>query len=364
MSGSEPDNVFNSGAAKLLSFHQTVNGWLTGRETIPICVEIQPTERCNHRCPDCQAKYALPRREVRRRAQSGTDLDLELLKSLWDELPRGVVISGNTGDPLIYPQLVPLLNELRQRSIPTVLICNGEGMNPEIASAAVSTCKGIRVSLDAFDPTSFRRSHGVQGESWERVLAGLQLLLDARRETEATSSCLIGVGYLTDERTRPGMTKATRLARASGVDYIQFRPYHYRKGDVEAELDECRSLRTEAFEVLSSSQKYRADSDVRSYATCHGASFYTVIDAAGDVYMCCHHVGNPNARLGSLRETVWRELLASEARGRVMTAFRLGNCPPLCRLHSQNEALEEIRLTGVVPRVNLTGTALEHRMFL
>jgi MoaA/NifB/PqqE/SkfB family radical SAM enzyme len=302
---------------------------------------------------------------VRLRARSGHDLDLSLLHGLWDSPPSGVVISGNTGDPLLHPRIVNLLDELSDRAIPYVLICNGEGLTPEIAAIAANSARGIRISLDAFDADSFRRAHGVGGGAWERVISGVRTLMASRLGASASTHCLIGVGYLTDNRTKAGMLSATILARTLGVDYIQFRPYHYRVGDISAEFDACLGLADKKFQVLASGQKYSAAGDnPRGYSACHASAFYSVIDARGDVYICCHHVGNPAGRLGSLRDTDWQSLLASRLRHRVLSGFRIDNCVPLCRLDIHNRTLELIRKSGEVPQVGLTDDVLAHRMFL
>jgi MoaA/NifB/PqqE/SkfB family radical SAM enzyme len=358
-------NVFDSGGLKLLSYRDDVVRWLKGDAISPICVEIQPTERCQHRCPNCQAIYSLRTSDVRLRARSGHDLDLSLLRSLWDSPPSGVVISGNTGDPLLHPRIATLLSELTDRAIPYVLICNGEGVTPEIAAIAANSARGIRISLDAFDADSFRRAHGVSGGAWERVISGVRTLVESRLDGAAGMRCLLGVGYLTDDRTKAGMLPATILARNLGVDYIQFRPYHYRADDVGAELDACLERADEKFQVLASGQKYSYAGDVtRSYSVCHASAFYSVIDARGDVYICCHHVGNPAGRSGSLRDTDWQSLLASRLRHRVLSGFQTDNCVPLCRLDIHNRTLELIRMSAEVPRVDLADDVLAHRMFL
>jgi MoaA/NifB/PqqE/SkfB family radical SAM enzyme len=358
-------NIFDSGGLKLLSYRDDVMRWLMGEPVTPICLEIQPTERCQHRCPDCQAKYSLRTSAVRLRARSGHDLDLSLLRSLWDSPPSGVVISGNTGDPLLHPRIANLLGILIDRAIPYVLICNGEGVTPEIAAIAANTARGIRISLDAFDADSFRRAHGVAGGAWERVISGVRTLIESRLNTPSGTRCAIGVGYLTDDRTKAGMLSATILARTLGMDYIQFRPYHYRADNISAEFDACLELADEKFQVLASGQKYSsAGNRTRGYSVCHASAFYSVIDARGDVYICCHHVGNPAARLGSLRDTDWQTLLASRLRHRVLSGFQIDNCVPLCRLDNHNRTLELTRTSGEVQQVQLVDDVFAHRMFL
>jgi MoaA/NifB/PqqE/SkfB family radical SAM enzyme len=144
-------NIFSTGANKLFFFPERVEEWRSGEMISPICLEIQPTELCNHRCPQCQGKIG---RSLRDRREFKNELDLELLNSVWDNPPLGIVISGDTGDPLLYSKLGVLLSRVEALSIPTALISNGEALTQDIAHQIVSACRGVRISLDAFDPDS------------------------------------------------------------------------------------------------------------------------------------------------------------------------------------------------------------------
>jgi len=305
----------------------------------------------------------MPVSELRRRAVVGADLDLKLLHSVWQDPPAGVILSGHTGDPLLYPRIMELLVELGGRGIDVVTITNGEAVTPEIAEAMVRVCLGIRISLDAYDAYSFSKVHGVGEASWHRVLAGIQLLLNARAAAGiAPDACKIGVGYLTDDNSRAGMLPATRLAKNMGADYIQFRPFHYRVSDLHAELAECLSLEDEGqFAVLASTQKYDlAHKPQRHYHACHGSMFYTALDPRGDIYLCCHHVTEPEARVGSLQQQSWQEFLKNEMRQQVAGTFPKTNCVPLCRLHPHNELLQYVLTNEEIPNHPPTGLAARH----
>jgi wyosine [tRNA(Phe)-imidazoG37] synthetase (radical SAM superfamily) len=360
------NNLFSSGARKLLTFKSHIETWRSSKPTIPIAVEIHPTERCNHHCPACQAQYAISLADVRRRAKNGVDLDLKMLESVWETKPAGVILSGNTGDPLLHPELPFLLDRLKDKEIPTVLITNGQNLNAHLSEKILRTCQGVRISLDAHDAQLYTQTHGVKPAHWEIVIANIRGLTHSRKRLGLSEdNCTIGVGYLTNDRTAYGMVAATELARTLKLDYIQFRPFHFSTANVTEELEICSQLETEKFHIYSSDQKYSRMSDAdRTYITCHGAWFYTLIDARGDVYMCCHHVGNADALIGSLRETTWPQLMASDARRSRINSFDTSRCLPLCRLDSQNRLLESIRLSGTLPTVSLDPLSEKHAPFL
>ncbi len=335
----ETTNIFNSGHYKIGLFCREIRAWKDREYMPPITLEIHPTERCNHSCPSCQSRINLGLREASRRAREGVDLDLDILSKIWHMPPKGVVISGNSGDPLLHPEILQLFDVLYENHVPCVLITNGQNITPEIAFAAVRCCSGIRVSLDAFDEVSFKRTHGIDA-SWEKVIQGIKEL---KRNSHCNTDCILGVGYLTDRKTAKGMEKATRLAVALGVDYIQFRPYHNRLTNIDGQIAKCREIaKGTSLSVWASTQKYRLCDNQRSYKSCHGSFFYAVLDARADLYVCCHHVGRSIARTGNLRMQGWEDWIRSSARVNVANLFPNSDCVMGCRLHTHNEFLQSV----------------------
>jgi len=360
------NNIFSLGARKLLTFRSHLEKWQANDFLTPIALEIHPTERCNQHCPACQAQYSMNLTDVRRRAKNGVDLDLKLLDTIWNNPPSGIILSGNTGDPLMHPEISMLFDLLREKEIPTVLITNGQNLDKALSELIVKTCQGVRISLDAHDADLYTQTHGVKSGVWQMVLENVQELVSSRNELGLDEEeCTIGIGYLTGNKTAYGMVSAAKLAKEIGVDYIQFRPFHYSDMNVMDELKMCEQFETENFHVFSSNQKYsRISSTARNYSVCHGAWFYTLINARGEMYLCCHHVGNPNAFIGSLRETPWSGLIASDARSSKINSFDVSKCLPLCRLDSQNRLLESIRSSKVIPSTSLDHLSAKHAPFL
>jgi sulfatase maturation enzyme AslB (radical SAM superfamily) len=284
-------------------------------------------------------------KKTRIRAMAGEHLDLSLLDSVWKNPPPGIVLSGNTGDPLMHPEFGKLLATIRERAAESkvLLITNGQKFSYETMTEALRTCQAIRISLDADGPAMYRVTHGTKAD-WGQTLANVIALRFLR--DEVGSDCRIGIGYLTDRRTEPGMLAATKLARELGADSIQFRPFHHRATPVDSLIEDCRQYETDDFKVLVSWQKYDAAEDYqRTYTTCQGAHFVYLLDARGDFYICCHHVGNLAARLGSLRESTWQQFIQSQTRRESIEEFNVSDCVPLCRLDSQNVVLHQLQET-------------------
>jgi len=340
-------DVYNSAERKLLSYPEKLCDFLKNKPVAPIALEIHPSERCNHRCPECQGKFAYDSYE--NVASLGEFLDFKLLDKIFREKkyrPKGVIISGNTGEPLLHPDITYLFKKLKKLEIPFVLITNGGLINEKNAPLIAKSCEGMRVSLDAYDKASFLQTHG--SHQWERTLDNIKLLVSVKKRKK------IGIGYLTNWETKRGMVKATRLAKSLKVDYIHFRPFHFQFYNIEKELKECLSYADRNFKVFYPVYKYKMN--VRTYKKCQAAWFYSVLDPKGDFYVCCHHIGRKKALIGNLRDLSWPECI--KAKKKNIGKFALDDCIPNCRLHLHNTFLNSLQ------EVPLNCKPVEHAPFL
>lgn len=340
-------NPFNAPGAKLRFFPEALRRFSSQEWVQPIAVEIQPSERCDHSCPHCQSVAILGASERYRRARTGAHLDLALLDSLWEMPPQGIILSGNTGDPLAHPEFDVLLEQLGRRDCPLVLITNGHRLDQIHLERIVRLCTGIRVSLDASNAVEYAMTHGRKAD-WDRTLYNLRALLAARRRVGiSTSECSIGVGFLTGVLPPEAMLQATQLSAAIGVDYIQFRPLHRVKHNLGDILELCREKAGKRLQIFASNAKYDRNFDeCRRYRRCDAGNFYSLVDARGDVYFCCHHVGVSNAQIGSLRRKSWAQIVKSPIRSVAFTKFPRPSCVPLCRLHDHNEFIVDYLSAG------------------
>jgi MoaA/NifB/PqqE/SkfB family radical SAM enzyme len=127
-----------------------------------------------------------------------------------------------------------------------------------------------------------------------------------------------------------------------GADYIQFRPFWGGAVPIDAELRLCRNLETDRFRVLSAAQKYGRLDAPRNYATCHGSALAAVIQADGNVPLCCNLRGRPDWYLGNALEQPFRRIWDGPARARLLERLCVSQCVPLCRLDAINGVLEDL----------------------
>jgi len=333
------------GAVKVWAHLDVLAAYQVGELRPPVTVELDLTNICQHRCPRCVGGRdnvaKLPLRDA-----------TKIVNDLACYGVKGVVFTGG-GDPLCHPDAVSIITDAHKAGLDVGLITNGTAIakHLDMAMPLSQACCWIRVSIDAGDADTYLQVHGVNryGDAW----AAVQALGNVVRGSKAATT--IGVGYLIGQATIDGMFSAAAMARDSGAAYIQFRPFVEEAATtfgIAATLEACRSLETETFHVGYLDHKYIARRLVgRTYDRCHGCHFTAVIQADGNVPLCCLYRGQPNYYAGSILVDSFRSIWEGE-RLRELRAINPRVCPPLCRHDTLNELVE----TCMSPR--------EHHNFL
>lgn len=361
--GESPNQVF-SNSSKLFAFPKEVESVLKGETIAPITLEIDPSSNCNHACPKCSGRLNKNSALYKEIQDQSTFIDPNIIKGIVESpnAPFGVVFAGDTGDPLIHPQIESLINIVHDKNISISIITNGQALNQNISKTIVEKCQGLRVSLDAFDTQSHHQTHGSDGEQWNELLENIKTLVELRNSS-STTNCLLGVGYLTGKHTVDGMYEAAQLAKKLGVDYIHFRPFFYSNEEIDPDMvKKCQQLADEKFSVIFPEAKYQNISE-KNYPNCQAANFVTVINPKGEVFLCCHHVGQEEFKISTISTNPedWENFVNSEKRKELIKNYKLIECPPFCRLHSHNQTLLKLSPEDLINRPLSTS---QHAKFL
>lgn len=340
-------NVRQFSSDKILKHLDRVTDWLTGGNPFPITVELDMTNLCNHRCPECVVNYF--------RATDNSSLSLGVTGSIIRQLAkhkvRGVIFTGG-GEPLCNPHTLETVALAKGKGLDLGFITNGSLINEKSARVILKNCTWVRVSLDAASPKVFNFTHGLAPGEYHKIIANIALLVSIKKKVN--SKCTIGVGFLTSDHSVSDMAKASRLLKRLGVDYLQFRPMQIHKGgkfnyhwtDVEEKISECFKYASANFKVLYSKHKYEMAKDAqygRYYKKCYGQQFATVISAKAKVYICCHTRGYEKYCLGDLNKNNFAEIWNSKKRQEVIKKIDFRDCIPLCRDNTFNQILWNIK---------------------
>ncbi len=333
---------------KILKHLDRVNAWLKGENPYPITVEMDVTNICNHRCPECSGWF-----HFQNRSRDSLPLDLanDIIRQLSRIEVRGLIFTGG-GEPLCYPHIKEVIKLAHNLGLDVGFITNGTLINEEIARILLDCCSWLRVSLDAASARTFEIIHGLDGDAFNKVLDNIRLLVNMKKQIKARTS--VGVGYLTSDYTKSQMHDMSELCKKLGVDYLQFRPlqihnsgkFEYHHADIEEEIFKCLKESHDGYRVLYSRHKYemmRQKDYGRNYKKCFGHQFATVVGADAKMYVCCHMRGHEKYCIGYLKKNTFEEIWNSKRKKEVAERIDFSECIPLCRDNTFNQILWNIK---------------------
>jgi MoaA/NifB/PqqE/SkfB family radical SAM enzyme len=333
---------------KILKHLDRVNAWLKGGNPFPVTVELDMTNACNHRCPECSGWYF--------QNKGGDSLPLGLAEDIIRQIAkagiRGIIFTGG-GDPLCHPGIKHAVKLAHGLGLDIGFITNGSLLNREISALLLRSCRWIRISLDAASSGTFRKIHGMDGDVFDKLLDNIKMLVRIKKDIK--SRAVIGIGYLTSIHTKKEMTAAAVLCGKMGVDYLQFRPLqvhnngrfeYHRAAGIEKEILKCLSYSRPGYDILYSKHKYdmMKEKDFgRNYGKCYGQQFAAVIAADAKMYICCHMRGYAKYCIGNLKKDPLEKIWNSGRRKKVIENINFRDCVPLCRDNTFNQILWNIK---------------------
>src|ERR1019366_5672049 len=179
---------------------------------MPTFVQLRVTNLCNLRCKMCGqwgetgifralgASTATEGEKERSRIRELIGLKREMgladYVRLLDELaPSRPIVSLFGGEPLLYPDILPLIREVKGRGLTCTLITNG-WMLEEMAPALVETGLGaIMVSIDG--PSELHNRIRGKADSFERAAAGVRAVARERDERGSAVPMLLAIMPIT-----------------------------------------------------------------------------------------------------------------------------------------------------------------------
>lgn len=324
---------------KILYHPERIAEFLEKDSIIPITWELDLTNKCNHNCPQCaggrENNDTLSQKEAEMYIDQMAGLDA-----------KAITFTGG-GEILLVPFATNVIKFAKNFGMDVALITNGSLIKQVDYESLVQNCTWIRISLDASTPEMFKLTHGCNDKTFRDTLDGINKLVLYKQSIKSFGidpECSIGVAFLTSKETKSDMLQFTKLCKFLGVDYVQFRPFHFDTTYVKllSELLECQDLEDENFKVLCSENKYLNLEEARPYPTCYGHHFAGVINVH-EVYLCCHMRGNPKYKLGDLREESLKIIWDSKRRKDIYENIDYSDCVPVCRCDPFNRYLWKLK---------------------
>lgn len=145
----------------------------------PTAISIEPTNRCNLRCPECATGNKSLKRKI-------GDIDYQTFKKVIDETYPYLtsIILYFQGEPFLHPQLAALIKYASDKHIYTMLSTNGHFLSAEKCRAIIEAkLDKIIVSVDGTDEETY--SVYRKGGNFPKVIKGISNMVSLKTELKS-----------------------------------------------------------------------------------------------------------------------------------------------------------------------------------
>ena len=174
-------------------------------------VYVEPTNRCNLECRTCirnvwDEPLGLMQWEVFER----------FLEGIQAFSPMPTVFLGGFGEPLVHPQLVEMVRQVKRAGVNAELITNGILLSEAISSQLIETGLDVLwISIDGVTPESYADVR--LGASLPTVLDNLDTLMRLR-SLASTRKPQVGFAYVAMKRNIQELPDLIRLGIIKGIE--------------------------------------------------------------------------------------------------------------------------------------------------
>jgi len=294
-------NIALSGGAWIRSL---VDSGSTSATGMPLFVSIEPTNRCNLRCPECATGSGANKR-------SAGNISTELFGRIIEEL-RPYLLNLNLyfqGEPMLHPQFFTLLE--MSRGINTTVSTNGHFISGGNAEKLIASGVGkLIISIDGADQETY--SGYRRGGSFSEVINGLEQLTDARKQIK--NGMRLEIQMLLNSSNEHQISEVRQKAKNAGASFVLKSMQVLDYGRVSGWMPE--ESQYQRYKLVDGEYKIKS----RLPDRCSRLWFNPVITWDGKVLPCCfdkdgeHIMGDANYT--SFRE-IWNNSLYREFRHRI-----------------------------------------------
>jgi cyclic pyranopterin phosphate synthase len=319
----------------------------------PSSVKLELTNVCNHDCHFCAYRRIV--QDARIKDLLPTERALELIDDLADGGVRAVMLTGG-GEPLLHPAVEQILSRCRERRLSHALITNGVRLG-RLSDDTVGGLSWIRFSINAGEAQSYAKVHGTDAREWETVWAQVRRAADKQRFPRLT----VGISLVVTTWNQSGLEQSALQARASGADYVHFRPA-FRGPDTEldrqlepaqvddvlARLEALETTSAGAFRIYGIARRFREIAEPpREHIHCRSTPLVAYVLPTGEVSACTMVRGtsfNPRIEdpfLGNLHRSRFFELWNTPRHHALLRELSTSGCQR-CHFAEYNRALKMI----------------------
>lgn len=336
-----------------LTFHiSRLNQWQNGKDIYPIYIEISPSGVCNHRCLFCAFDYM----EYQPRF-----LDTKLLKDrLYEMANLGIksIMYAGEGEPLLHKNIGSIINHTRGVGIDIALTTNGVLLNKELLDETLGNITWIKVSINGATKETYAKIHKTRPQDFDRAIENLSYTV--RLKKTKGYKCTLGIQVLLLPENCKEILPLAKKAKDMGLDYLVVKPYshhpfskttRYKNINYSKYLhlaDKVEKLNSDNFNVIFRIHTMKKwDRAKRDYRHCYALSFWSYIDAEGNVWACSAYLGDKRFLYGNIYKNTFQEIWQGSRRKEIHdwagNNLDTNKCRLNCRMDEINRYLWELK---------------------
>ncbi len=285
---------------------------------LPAVLMVEPTNRCNLRCPECHTGSGKIGRPPAR-------LPLHLFRNLIDQVGDRLayLLLFNQGEPYLHPQFLHFVEYAKRTGMYVTTSTNGHFFHEPglVARTVTSGLDTVVVSLDGADHETYRLYRW--GGDFDRVTAGIRAIVAARKRLKSATPRVF-VQFLVLRQNEHQVQAARALVRELGADRLLLKTAQVTT-PLEAEQFLPRQERYRRYRLVQG----RLQTKGKRRLPCRRPWFSAVVNSDGRVSPCCFDKDGRYA-MGSITdaplEAIWRSTAYTAFRERILHGDEIDIC--------------------------------------
>jgi len=336
--------LHNFDFTKKIFYHpEKIAAYKEGKRPFPTTIEVDLTNRCNHRCSFCF--YAEHIGVEADKPSLETELIKKRLKEAKELGTRAISFTGG-GEPTIHKDYVNIVKYAHDIGFDVGTITNGSAITPRNADVLLNSLQWIRFSMAGGDSESYRKVQGV--DQFELVMKNIEYLCKRKKELE--SNLNIGIRTLVTPENIHTLVDFAKRIKSLNINYYQLAPDQFSndKG-VFWNSEESQQVFADVKSVLepngiqSLTTTYMASQENLDYpSTCYAHFFMLAILAEGHVTFCKNARGEDRFYIGNIYEKSLKEIWEDKKTKEIEKWVRPNNCGLFCKHMAINNSMEDI----------------------
>ena len=328
---------------KILYHPEKITAYKEGKRPFPTTIEVDLTNRCNHRCSFCY--YA---EHIGVEADKPS-LDTDLLKDRLVEAKKlgtkAISFTGG-GEPTIHKDYLELIKFTNEIGFDVGTITNGSAITERNVDTIIENLQWIRISMAGGDAESYSKVQGV--DQFEKIVSNLKLL--SKKKVEIDPNFNIGVRTLVTPDNLYSLEEFAGIIKNLNLDYWQLAPDQFTddKGrfwndeNTQRIFSNVRDMLAER-DIKLLTTTYMASQEKLDYpSTCYAHFFMVSITAEGYLTFCKNVRSETDFHIGDITKNTLTEIWDGDKTKGIEKWVRPNNCGLFCKHMAINNTLESI----------------------